>query len=352
VAANTLIGLETNGGLKPNGVTELEKQLKEVRAKHFGARSRRTKEKYRTEDKKIRSQIAELLKQGGINETSADLITDWNPYDQNASAKWFDAEWMFGIEKGFDIVIGNPPYVQMQKDGGHFAKMYVKENYETFERTGDIYSLFYERGFQVLKEKGFLTFITSNQWMRANYGKSLRKFFLKQNPLFLINLGPGVFQSAIVDTNILVGQKAKYQIQLKGFILNQNEDINLLFPDNFLPMKNLDGNAWTILEPIQKKIKETIEKKGTPLKDWNLKIYRGVLTGFNEAFLINEEKRNELVSEDKKSAKIMKPILRGKDIQRFLADKSKMFLINSHNGLKSKNIERININDFPAIKKH
>lgn len=109
VAANTLFGLGTVG-LKPSGITDLERDLKQVRAKHFSARTRRTKQKYREKDKEIRNQIADILKASGFPTTSADQISSWDPYDQNAKADWFDAEWMFGVYSGFEIVIGNPPW--------------------------------------------------------------------------------------------------------------------------------------------------------------------------------------------------------------------------------------------------
>jgi len=87
---------------------------------------------------------------------------------------------MFGVEDGFDIVIGNPPYIQLQKDGGKLAKMYENQGYQTFARTGDIYSLFYEKGYQILKPKGILAYITSNKWMRAGYGEATRSFFAEK----------------------------------------------------------------------------------------------------------------------------------------------------------------------------
>ena len=98
-------------------------------------------------------------------------ILDWNPFADQPTA-WFDSKWMFGIEDGFDIVIGNPPYVQLQKmSGTDIHKAYKEQNYDSFAATGDIYCLIYERGNQLLKDKGFLCFITSNKWMRAKYGE-------------------------------------------------------------------------------------------------------------------------------------------------------------------------------------
>ncbi len=107
-----------------------------------------------------------------------------------------------------------------------------------------------------------------------------------------------------------------------------------------------------ILSPIEKSIKRKIEEAGAPLKDWDINIYRGILTGYNEAFIIDGKKKDELIAEDPKSAEIIRPILRGRDIKRYGYDFADLWLINSHNGIKEKGIKPINIDDFPAIKKH
>ena len=107
----------------------------------------------------------------------AEKIAHWDPYDQNGSADWFDSEWMFGIADGFDGVIGNPPYIQLQKEGGRLGRLYAPCNFNSFIRTGDIYCLFYEKANQLSKNGGHVCFITSNKWMRAAYGKKLRGLF-------------------------------------------------------------------------------------------------------------------------------------------------------------------------------
>jgi hypothetical protein len=128
---------------------------------------------------------------------------------------------------GFDCIIGNPPYIQLQKMGQGSTDL-EKMGYDTFIKTGDIYSLFYELGFRILKTNGFLTFITSNKWMRAAYGESLRKYFVeKTNPLILIDFGGvQVFDSATVDTNILIAEKAIYEGVTNACVLDKNFSIN------------------------------------------------------------------------------------------------------------------------------
>ena len=118
------------------------------------------------------------------------------------------------------------------------------------------------------------------------------------------------------------------------------------------------SNSWVILSPIEQSIKAKIEKVGTPLKDWDINIYRGVLTGFNDAFIISGEKRLEILNnctsddERKRTDELIRPILRGRDIKRYEYNFADLYLINTHNGIKEKNIPRIDINDFPAVKKH
>jgi hypothetical protein len=112
------------------------------------------------------------------------------------------------------------------------------------------------------------------------------------------------------------------------------------------------GNSWVILSSIEQSIKKKIEDIGTPLKEWDINIYRGILTGYNEAFIIDKKKKDELISEDPKSAEIIRPILRGRDIKRYGYDFADLWLINTHNGIKEKGIKPICIDDYPAIKKH
>jgi hypothetical protein len=239
---------------------------------------------------------------------------------------------VFHQKGGFDIVIGNPPYVQLQKDGGSLANLYKNGGYKTFERTGDIYALFYEKGLNILKNMGHLCFITSNKWMRAGYGKSLRKFFSSYNPLLLVDLGPGIFESATVDTNILIVEKEDNQGQLSGITLSDEaKDIGLtaFINKNKNRLPKMGEDAWFIGGQAELDLKEKIERIGKPLKEWDVNIYRGVLTGLNEAFIIDTATRDRLVAEDPKSAEILKPILRGRDIKRYAYEWEGLWIIAS-----------------------
>ncbi|GET25654.1 Eco57I restriction-modification methylase domain-containing protein [Prolixibacter sp. NT017] len=220
-----------------------------------------------------------------------------------------------GDNKGFDIVIGNPPYIQLQKGGGCLGELYKPMNFETYERTGDIYALFYESGIKLLKNKGILCFITSNKWMRAGYGKSLRNFFTKKNPIRLLDLGAGIFNTATVDTNILLIENSNPKRDTKAITVTKGTKLLQLTESDFINFKNLTEESWVILSPIEQSIKEKIERIGTPLKDWDININRGILTGYNEAFIIDGATKERLIKEDPKSAEIIRPILRGRDIK-------------------------------------
>ena len=372
VAANSLLALKRREAVQlnvfddtPRLIVESRAKLTEVRHQHFMAKSASTKRRLRDRDAQLRQELSELLSTGhAIDTNDAQQLASWNPYDQNAVANFFDPEWMFGIADGFDIVIGNPPYIQLQKDGGSYAKLYENCNYQTFARTGDIYCLFYERGWQLLKEGGHLCYITSNKWMRAGYGEKTREFFAKKtNPMLLIDFaGVKIFESATVDTNILLFAKSQNKHETVCAVTNkQNKDsvknLSVFVQQQHSINSFSSSDSWVILSEIEQSIKRKIEAVGTPLKDWDIQIYRGVLTGYNEAFIISTEKRNEILAncqseqERAKTEELIRPILRGRDIKRYGYDWAGLWLINTHNGVKGV-MPRIDIDDYPAVKQH
>ncbi|MDW7681487.1 MAG: Eco57I restriction-modification methylase domain-containing protein, partial [bacterium] len=158
VAANTLIGLEKPAqmSLRNPEIEQLEKQLKTVRQRHFRARTRSEKQRYRTKDEQLRRQIAELLIGDGWNDKVAHQIADWDPYDQNSSSDFFDPEWMFGIENGFDVVIGNPPYV-VDKNLSELEKKLFINNYKSALYQINLYLLFIEKALYVSRKNGTIS---------------------------------------------------------------------------------------------------------------------------------------------------------------------------------------------------
>ena len=252
---------------------------------------------------------------------------------------------------GFDVVLANPPYVQLQKDRGKLGRLYRDVEYATFVRTGDIYQLFYERGCQLLRSShGLLAYITSNSWLKAEYGKPLRRYLSEENePLVLVELGKDVFASAIVDTGVLLLRKGSMNGTFPAV------DVDHLPSSQFPPDGSLwgrvrpDGEApWSILSPLEQSVMEKMQTKGTPLGEWDVKINNGIKTGYNKAFIIDDQTRLELINRDPTSADIIKPILRGQDIQRYRARWAGLWLIGTHNGYV--NVPSIDPDDYPAVK--
>ena len=364
VSANTLIAKkkrDLQGNLFENPeIEQTKRKLAEIRHKHFSAKSASTKYRLRKEDEELRGELINLLSDdNGFAQDDAKQLAKWNPYDQNDTSSFFDPEWMFGVADGFDIVIGNPPYIQLQNNSGELAKLYEDCGYSTFARTGDIYCLFYERGWQLLKEGGYLCYITSNKWMRAGYGDKTRGFFAnKTNPMLLIDFaGVKIFESATVDTNILLFSKSDNLHKTLCAVTNkQNKDsVNNL--SDFVRQQDTicdfsTSDSWVVLSPIEQSIKKKIEAVGTPLKDWDINIYRGVLTGCNEAFIIDTAKRDEIISncqtedERKRTAELIRPILRGRDIKRYGYEWAELWLIATFPS------RHYNIDEYPAVKQY
>ena len=202
VAANSLIGIDRPGQqlLRNPDIDKKEAELRRVRERAFFARTPKQKSKCRDDDARLRSAISELLTVDGWNNVSARRLASWNPYDQNTSADFFDAEWMFGLIEGFDIVISNPPYgVKFSQE----EKALFKQTYATIVGKYDSYGFFFEKAFHLLGKGGTLSYITPHTWLTIKEASSLRKFFF-ENGTFdkIIVLDRPVFDAAVVDVSI------------------------------------------------------------------------------------------------------------------------------------------------------
>ena len=353
VAANTLNRIEGQLELKSERSKDLERKLRDNRERHFHATTRQQKLECKYRDKKFRGELAMELRNLGFPPNDADRIAQWDPYDQNTKADWFDAEYMFVIVNGFDVVIGNPPYIQLQKNRGELGKLYKDAGYATFARTGDIYQLFCERGCQLLTSaRGLLAFITSNSWLKAQYGKPMRRYFAERHtPLRLLEMGKDVFENTIVDTSVLLLREGKDD-KVSPVIIAV--DMDKLVTKDFPPHESLWGQArldpmgspWAILSSLEQSVMDKMKAKGTPLKEWDITINYGIKTGYNTAFIIDNATKDALISEDANSANIIRPILRGRDIKRYQAEWAKLSLIATFPALA------LNIDHYPAVKRH
>ncbi|EIM3685389.1 Eco57I restriction-modification methylase domain-containing protein [Campylobacter coli] len=274
-----------------------------------------------------------------------------------------------GNFKGFDLIIGNPPYIRQEELKE--LKPHLAKNYKVYKGTSDIYTYFYELGFNVLKDNGVLSYITSNKYTRAGYGEALREFLLKNvKVLEYTDLnGIKVFDSATVDTSILCFEKSKSKDNKFKYLALSNEilktcayDIGLYKDFAEFSQNSLSKESFTFSDENTSALKAKIERIGTPLKEWQgLNIYRGILTGYNEAFIITTEKRNEILAnckdeaEKERTAKLIRKMLRGRDIKRYSYEWAGLWVINTHNGYKNQNgekVEAINIENYPSLKKH
>ncbi|ENT7331453.1 class I SAM-dependent DNA methyltransferase [Campylobacter coli] len=265
-----------------------------------------------------------------------------------------------GNFKGFDLIIGNPPYIRQEELKE--LKPHLAKNYKVYKGTSDIYTYFYELGFNVLKDNGVLSYITSNKYTRAGYGEALREFLLK-NVKFLeytdLN-GIKVFDSATVDTSILCFEKSKSKDNKFKYLALSNEilktcayDIGLYKDFAEFSQNSLSKESFTFSDENTSALKAKIERIGTPLKEWQgLNIYRGILTGYNEAFIITTEKRNEILAnckdeaEKERTAKLIRKMLRGRDIKRYRYEWAGLWVIGTFPSLK------LDIEQYPALKQY
>ncbi|MEC8887442.1 MAG: TaqI-like C-terminal specificity domain-containing protein [Pseudomonadota bacterium] len=334
--------------------------------------------------RRLSDELHQMTNQGQLFEMSKKEKADWNKkvkkltdetkkleieIEEIKANKIFENafEWRFEFPEvlnddgdfvGFDVVIGNPPYFSLSKVKEQ-SEYFSKANYITYSKSADIFCLFYELGGNILKPLGFLTYITSNSWLRAIYGELLKKYFIKQlQPIALINIEDvQIFEEATVESNIITLQKS---VNSKPFqVVNLSKDYSVgdslndyfnKYSFEFIPPST---SEWFIGNQSVGTLKSKIEHGSRLLKDFNIRINFGIKTGYNEAFIIDENKKKELIDADKRNAEIIKPIIRGRDLKKYSYAFEKVYLINSHNGIKSVGLKRIEAEtEYPTIYEH
>jgi N-6 DNA Methylase./Eco57I restriction endonuclease. len=287
-----------------------------------------------------------------LYENKKEEVREINSFDWNArfSEIMKDGAHSTGSGQGFDAIIGNPPYVR-QEMLGEF-KAYFERKYKVFAGTADLYVYFFERAHKILKNGGLFGMICSNKFMRANYGKSLRDFLSTETQLLqIIDFGElPVFENAATFPAVFLTCNRKTNNQKFVYAPIKRLDFESLEKEvgkvgSQLDSRALTGDNWTLASGGEIEIIEKMKKVGVPLGEYsNTKIYRGVLTGFNEAFIINNETRKRLIKEDTKSKEVIKPFVAGDDVRKYRINYKDKYLIFTRRG--------ININKYPAIRKH
>ena len=351
IAANTLIGLEGERTLISPKAKALEVELGENRERHFHATTRPQKLACKRADKKLRRALATELKHIGMPADDAEKIAHWDPYDQNASADWFDPEWMFGVRDGFDVVIGNPPYVSHDKIPKQF-KTKIKNHYQSYQSFADVYCYFIEKAIELQNQQGILSFITSNSYLRAEYGAPIRRLLQSKNMLLrVLNIEDSqVFESVIVNVAIIVSRKPTNLTDDFCIVVNSpfsgNSFEDFVKNNGFdYPQAYFNSRSWNLVEPKCVELQRKLESSGKTLEQLRAKIRLGIATGSNEAFLIDEDKKREFCERNPVNAEIIKPILRGRDIFRYSYTSAGQYILLAKNGV---NVQK----DYPDIYEH
>ncbi|MGG6263380.1 Eco57I restriction-modification methylase domain-containing protein [Leptolyngbya sp. AN03gr2] len=285
------------------------------------------------------------------NSIVSDRSTDMNAFDW---AVEFAAVFATG---GFDVVIGNPPYVR-QEFLSH-VKPYLQANYASYDGVADLYTYFYEQGINILKPDGVLSYIVTNKWFRSGYGEPLRRFFT-ENCVFdqIIDFGHApIFQDADTFPCIVVArkkQKIETETQQKEVIVcpvPREKLSNLSLTDYVrdegyeVPWNRFSSEAWSLEIPDVDKLMQKIQKSGVPLKEFvGIKPVYGIKTGYNEAFLIDDETRKRLIQLNPKSGNAIKACLRGQDIKRWKSNWQELWMIVIR--------QEAELEDYPEIKDH
>jgi len=369
VAANTLIGIPRPQqiAMRDPAIEDKERALAEVRQRHFAARTQGTKEKYRREDQRLRAELAELLRRDGWGRDTAKQLAAWDPYDQNASADFFDPEWMFGLTEGFDVVIGNPPYVRQEQLGA--AKETFRQQYDCYTGMADLYVYFFERGLRLLRPGGVLTYISSNKYFRAGYGAKLRGYLAGQTRIEqLIDFGDAPVFAAIAYPSIILARRGAPGSQQTRALTWPDGEPLADFADAFrqrsflIAQRELTADGWRLETPSVLRLMEKLRRAGRPLGEHvGRHIYMGIKTGLNSAFTVDLATRDRLITEHPSSAIVLKPFLRGRDVKRWQVQFADQYLIkieSSENtrhpwsGKPAAEAERVFAATYPAVHQH
>ena len=303
VCANTLIGVDRRGGtISSVEIEDKKEELLDVRKKLFYARTARNKKKFRAEDDAIREELEGMIANlSGFGSDDARQLVSWNPYDQNASSPFFDAEWMFGVKEGFDVVIGNPPWIESSRIE-YPVKIVCEKRYKSAKGQYDIFCCFIERGFEVAISHGVLFYILPDRFLTNVSYQPIREFLLKGTSLqILIALGDGVFENVSMPSAILGFEKGRNEgnVLCKAlFYGNKTYKKQSMFFQN-------DGFAFNVFSTLSEdELLSKIKTRTSPLGKF-LDNGRGVECGKKSPAIVGYPIKGTV------------PLIRGEDMGRY-----------------------------------
>ena len=342
VSANTLIAKkkrDPQGNLFENPeIEQTKRKLAEIRHKHFSAKSASTKYRLRKEDEELRGKLINLLSDdNGFAQDDAKQLASWNPYDQNAVSPFFDPEWMFGVADGFDIVIGNPPYLRIQgirNSNSDFAD-YLVANYNSATGSFDLYVAFVERALQLISSNGIVNFIMPVKWTNAAFGKGLRDVVSKQKAAKkIINFSEYQVFNASTYTGLQwfkpnsdcleyyeLDRNLESNIELKSYLENLSKDTS-----SIVNTDKLNKDTWVLASSEVSKLLNKLNEQPLRLEDVFEKIFQGIATSKDDVYFIYDctETQSTITGESKQLNKrvtiekgLVKPLLKGEDVHRY-----------------------------------
>lgn len=346
VAADSLKWLEKeHTTLFTNPDIDIKKNnLKKVRADHFRARTPNGKESLRLKDEQLRNELSELLiLNTELQPATAKKIASWNPYDQNSFADFFDTEWMFEIENGFHIIIGNPPYLRVQ-GLSKADKKYFEEHYVAATGAYDLYCLFTERGFKLLNSDGILNFIQPDKWVNGSLGKGLRKVTKNHIQRLVSFKEYQVFNASTYSSLLWITKKKQTKfnyceldrdlpsnVELQEWLNSDDEKNFVIYKNSTLP-----DDAWTFTNSDAVKVIDILNKQPLKVKDVFERVFTGLQTSLDKVyFLSNAIKKKGLVTGYSEALGeyvtieegLVKPILKGEHVHRFKPLKTNVYVI-------------------------
>ena len=362
------INLGKTIGIKSNLAKKLKANIQ--RFKTLVANYKQSNKEQRNEIKdKIKEITRNYLSDGELNLFGDDIIVNFKDPFHDAM------EWMIMFPEvldneanfvGFDVIIGNPPYISMEDIGKQMSKFYqslpgkpfIRKTYKTYHSSGDILTLFMELGRMLVREGGMVSYIVSNSWMRTKYGEATRKFLSGEtNPILLIDFTKfSIFKDVTVEANILTFERGENQLKTLAANVTKDDYVNFssFLEDNLIPCEFNTSDFWFILQTKDQLIRQHVVKVGKRMsnKIWKVKSNFGIKTGCNEAFIIDEEKYEEILGnckDDKErelTKRLIQKVVRGQDVGRYECKWANLYMIATFPSRKHE------ILLYPAVRNH